>query len=179
MEVLPSSGVQYVGESDCAQQNSGTSFTYDGESNSFEQVKQVQMVDSGVNILSPVGEGSQIERQSDGKGAANGLPLSEGHQSGPSYSDVQVESQKLSGDSHDLEDDDLNVQNSCTEPCEAPENFNLIVDSVESEPTNNRDGESESLLEPKWLEQDESVALWVKVNGVYFFTFHFNEQLFP
>ncbi|XP_057984320.1 histone-lysine N-methyltransferase SUVR5 isoform X2 [Hevea brasiliensis] len=164
MEVLPSSGVQYVEESDCAQQNSGTVFIYDGESNSFEHGKQVQMVDGGVNILSLNGEGSQIERQSDDHGAVNGLPLSKGHQSGPSYSDCLVESQKLSGDSHDFEDDELNVQNSCTEPYEAPENFQVIVDNIESEPTNSRDGES-SLSEPMWLEHDESVALWVKWRG--------------
>ncbi|KAF2295108.1 hypothetical protein GH714_031540 [Hevea brasiliensis] len=161
MEMLPSSGVQYVGESDHSQQNSGTVFIYAGESNSDEHGKQVHMVDGGVNILSLNGEGSQIHRQSDGQGAANGLPLSEGHQCGPSYSDCQVESQKLSGDSHDFEDEDLNVQNSCTKPCEAPENFQVIVDTIESEPTNGRDEES-SLSEPKWLEHGESVALWVK-----------------
>ncbi|XP_057984317.1 histone-lysine N-methyltransferase SUVR5 isoform X2 [Hevea brasiliensis] len=164
MEMLPSSGVQYVGESDHSQQNSGTVFIYAGESNSDEHGKQVHMVDGGVNILSLNGEGSQIHRQSDGQGAANGLPLSEGHQCGPSYSDCQVESQKLSGDSHDFEDEDLNVQNSCTKPCEAPENFQVIVDTIESEPTNGRDEES-SLSEPKWLEHGESVALWVKWRG--------------
>lgn len=164
MEVLPCSGVQYVGESDCAQQNSGTGFIYDGESNGFEHGKQVELAGGGVDDSSLKVEGPQIDRRCEGQGTADELPISEGHQSGPSSYDCQVESQRLSGDSHDFEDDDLTVQNYCTETCEAPENYHVIVDTIESEPSNCRDGES-SFSEPKWLEHDESVALWVKWRG--------------
>lgn len=173
MEVLPCSSVRYVGESDCVQQNSGTTLIYNGDSNGFEHVEQVQMADGRVGDLLLNVEGPQMERQSEGQRAADELPMSEGHQSGASYSDFQVESQRFSSDSHDFEEDDVNVQNYCTEPCVASENSHLIVDTIESEPNNCRYGEP-SLSEPKWLQHDESVALWVKVT-VFVYSFHFHE----
>jgi hypothetical protein len=93
------------------------------------------------------------------------LHISEG---GTSYSDCQVENQRLSCDSQDFGEDDINVQNYYTEPNAASENSNLIVDTIESEPNSCRYGEP-SLLEPNWLEHDESVALWVKVIFFLFF----------
>ncbi|XP_065874017.1 histone-lysine N-methyltransferase SUVR5-like [Euphorbia lathyris] len=137
MEVLPCSGVQYVGDADCVQQNSGTGFSYDGEINGIEHGKQVKMVGDlqAVNVERP---------QSDSHGMTD---------------DCQVESQKLSENCHDLEDDDYSM-----ETCEAPDNYHVtVVDTIESEPSNSRD--AESLLAPKWLEHDESVALWVKWRG--------------
>ncbi|GMY11618.1 histone-lysine N-methyltransferase SUVR5 isoform X1 [Fagus crenata] len=164
MEVLPCSGVQYVGESDCSQQNSGTAFIYDGESNCLEHGKQVQMAD-GIpgNLLLNV-EGPQIEKQGEVKGTVDELPTSEGHYSGASYCDSQLEDQNLSCGSHDFEDDDINVQNYCTDPCITSENSHIIVHTIEGELPNNREEES-SLSEPTWLEGDESVALWVKWRG--------------
>ncbi|WCJ30996.1 Histone-lysine N-methyltransferase SUVR5 [Euphorbia peplus] len=133
MEVLPCSGVQYV-----------------GEANGTEQVKMVGELPE-VNM-----EGPQMRSQSAGNGIADELPLPEQHHSGASYSDCQMESQRLSGDCHDLEDDDISVQTYCIESCDTP------VDTIESEPSR----DAESVSEPKWLQKhDESVALWVKWRG--------------
>ncbi|CAK7339486.1 unnamed protein product [Dovyalis caffra] len=161
MDVLPCNGVQYVGESDCARQSSGTDFTYNGESSGFKRVEQVEMNDGRVNELLLNVEESRIERQSEGQLTVDEFPNSEG---GASYSDCHVESQRLSCDSQDFEEDDINVQNYCIEPCAAFENSNLIVDTIESEPNDCKYGEP-SLPEPQWLEHDESVALWVKWRG--------------
>lgn len=161
MEVLPCSGVQYVVDSDCAQQSSGTTFTKDGESNCLEYGKKVQAADGRMDDLVLNVEGNQKERQDGSQGTRDGLPISEEHQSGSSYYDYQAEGKRLSCGSHDYEDDDSNAQTCCTGP--SSENSHIIVDTIESEsPSNNREG-GLSLSEPKWLECDESVALWVKV----------------
>ncbi|XWS41995.1 hypothetical protein CRYUN_Cryun17cG0130300 [Craigia yunnanensis] len=163
MEVLPCSGVQYVADSDCAQQSSG--MTYDRESNCLEHRKKVQVADGRMDDLLLSVEGNSAERQDGGQGTRDELPISEEHHSGSSYYDCQAEGQRLSCGSHDYEVDDSNGQNCCTGPYLASENSHLTVDSIESEsPSNNREGEL-SLSEPKWLERDESVALWVKWRG--------------
>lgn len=162
MEVLPCSGVQYVADSDCAQPSSGTTIIYDGESNCLEHRKQVQVVDGRVNDLLPSMEGNPAGRQGEGQGRRDELPISAEPHSGSSYYDFQAECQRLSCGSHDYEDNDSNAPNCCTGYL-ASENSHLIVETIESEsPSNNREGEL-SLSEPKWLEHDESVALWVKV----------------
>ncbi|XP_031270722.1 histone-lysine N-methyltransferase SUVR5 isoform X6 [Pistacia vera] len=164
MEVLPCSGVQYVGESD-AKQSSGTDFVYDREANCFQHENQVQTEDVRVGDLLNV-KGPLLETQGEGRGTGTGaeLQISQGHHSGASQFDSQVEGQRSCG-SHDFEDDDLNAQNDCTGPYQASENSNLIVDTIESElPCDNREGES-FLSEPQWLEHDECVALWVKWRG--------------
>ncbi|XWS45352.1 hypothetical protein CRYUN_Cryun15aG0129500 [Craigia yunnanensis] len=110
-------------------------------------------------------EGNPAGRLDEGQGTRDELPISEEHHSGSSYYDCQAEGQRLSFGSHDYEDGDSNAQNCCTGPCLVSENSHLIVDTIESEsPSNNREGEL-SLSEPKWLERDESVALWVKWRG--------------
>ncbi|KAJ6353152.1 hypothetical protein OIU76_002208 [Salix suchowensis] len=157
MDVLPCNGGRCVGESDCERQSSGTDFTY-GESNGFKCVEQVEMDDGRLNDLSLNVEESRIEGQSEGQGTVDKLHVSE---HGTSYSDCKVENQRLS---QDFGEDDINVQNYYTESYAASENSNLIVDTIESEPNNCRYGEP-SLLEPNWLEHDESVALWVKWRG--------------
>ncbi|KAJ4715021.1 histone-lysine N-methyltransferase SUVR5-like [Melia azedarach] len=109
-------------------------------------------------------KGPISERQGEGQRMGEELPIS-GHHSGGSYFDCHMEGQGLSCGSHDFEDDDSNAQNDCIGPCQASENSNLIVDTIESElPSDHREGES-SLSDPKWLEHDESVALWVKWRG--------------
>ncbi|XP_050205052.1 histone-lysine N-methyltransferase SUVR5 [Mercurialis annua] len=154
MEVLPCSGVQNVGEADCARQNSGAeNGIFDGESNGFEHGKEVLMA----NDLQVNGEG----RQNEGQGTAGKLPVSEEHQNETSCSGFQVDGLRLSGDYQDFEDDDFNANNYCSE---APDNYQVAVDTIESETSNCRDGES-SVSELKWLEHDESVALWVKWRG--------------
>ncbi|TYH29058.1 hypothetical protein ES288_A02G194200v1 [Gossypium darwinii] len=165
MEVLPCSGVQYVADSDCAQPSPEATFTYDRESNCLEQKKQVQVADSRMDGLLLTNEGNQEGRQDEGQGTRVELPISEDHHSGSSYYDCQAEGQRLSCGSHDDEYDDLNAQNCCTGPYLTSENSHVLVNTIESEsPINNREGEL-SLSEPKWLEHDESVALWVKWRG--------------
>ncbi|CAL5350301.1 unnamed protein product [Camellia sinensis] len=50
----------------------------------------------------------------------------------------------------------------CTESCLASETDHLLVDTIESRVLSNKEGES-SLSESKWLEHDESLAVWVKI----------------
>ncbi|XP_059645176.1 histone-lysine N-methyltransferase SUVR5 isoform X2 [Cornus florida] len=165
MEVLPCSSVHYVGESDCQQQGSGTVSVYDGESNCLEQGEQVQVADVKVNGLTLNVEGPQKERPGEAQWMVDEMPASEGHYSGPSFFDFELESQKLSCDSHDSEDDSLNAQDQYTEPFLTSENSLLIGDTIESGlPNNTREGES-SLSEPLWLEQNEPMAVWVKWRG--------------
>ncbi|KAI4327534.1 hypothetical protein L6164_019983 [Bauhinia variegata] len=139
MEVLPCSGVQYAGESDCPQPVNG---------------EQVKLKDGRPN------EGHRIERQGEGQETVGDLSINSDCQCGvASCPYCQGEDQKESCGFHDFEDDEIN------EPCLTSENSLPIVDTIESESPNNiREGEL-SLSEPTWLEGDESVALWVKWRG--------------
>lgn len=167
MEVLPCSGVQYVGESDCSQQSSGTAFTYEGESNCVEPGKQVPLADGRLSDVLLSVEGPRTRKQGEISGTGDKVPTSEGHCGGTSYSDGLLESQNISCSSHDFEEDDVNVHDYNMEPCTVSENSHIIVDTIEGEFPNNREEES-SLSEPTWLEGDESVALWVKVTANFF-----------
>lgn len=164
MEVLPCSGVQYVGESDCSQQSSGTAFTYEGESNCVEPGNQVPLADGRLSDVLLSVEGPRTRKQGEISGTGDKVPTSEGHCGGTSYSDGLLESQNISCSSHDFEEDDVNVHDYNMEPCTVSENSHIIVDTIEGEFPNNREEES-SLSEPTWLEGDESVALWVKWRG--------------
>ncbi|XP_028058530.1 histone-lysine N-methyltransferase SUVR5-like isoform X2 [Camellia sinensis] len=75
-----------------------------------------------------------------------------------------VHIQNFSCDAHDSEDGNLNGQDFCTESCLASETDHLLVDTIESRVLSNKEGES-SLSESKWLEHDESLAVWVKWRG--------------
>ncbi|KAG7993858.1 hypothetical protein I3843_01G027000 [Carya illinoinensis] len=162
MEVLPYSGVRYVGESDCAQQSSGTTFTHDNESKCLENGKQVQVADGRQEDLNV--EGSRVAKKDEGLGTFDELPSPEGHCRGAPYCDCQLEGQNLSCGSHDFEVDDVNAQNRSLKPCRVSESSHIIVHTIEGELPNNRE-EGSSLSEPTWLEGDESVALWVKWRG--------------
>lgn len=73
-----------------------------------------------------------------------------------------MEGPKLSSCSPDFEVNQVN---------EPLENSHIIEDTIENElPNNSRDGDS-SHPDPRWLEGDESVALWVKVVITIFFYF--------
>ncbi|XAR73921.1 Histone-lysine N-methyltransferase [Bertholletia excelsa] len=171
MEVLPCSGVCYVGESDCPQQGSGTTFMFNGESKCLEHGEQVKVAEdkannSVLNVEVNVEETPQ-ERQGEAKLAANDLLNSEGHCHGASYFEFEVEGQKISCDSSDSEDEKLNGQDICTESVLASETSHLIVDTIDSGvPSNNKEAES-SPLEQKWLEHDEPLAVWVKWRGIW------------
>ncbi|XP_061338628.1 histone-lysine N-methyltransferase SUVR5-like [Gastrolobium bilobum] len=160
MEVLPCSGVQYAGESDCPQQSSGTAFVCQGEPNCLENGEQVKLEDDRLNDSLLKMEGPQIERQDRVQQIGCELLTNSDCQcSGASCCDRQVEDQKESCSFHDVEDDEIN------EPFLTCENSLSIVDNIESESANNsREGEL-SFSEPTWLEGDESVALWCKWRG--------------
>ncbi|TKY70507.1 Histone-lysine N-methyltransferase SUVR5 [Spatholobus suberectus] len=153
MEVLPCSGVQYAGESDCPQQSSGTAFVYQKEPNCPENGEQVKLAAAQLNESSHKMQGPHIERQGD-------LSTNSDYQCiGASCCDCQVDDQNEYCGFHDFEEDMIN------EPCLASENSISVVDTIESEsPNNSREGDL-SCSEPKWLEGDGSVALWVKWRG--------------
>lgn len=161
MEVLPCSGVQYAGESDCPQQSSGTAFVYQGEPNCPENGELVKLGNDRLNDSLLKMEGPQMVRQGQGQRTTCELLTNSDCQcSGASGCDCQVEDQKESCSFHEIEDDEIN------EPCLTSENTRFIVDTIEGEsPNNSREGEL-SFSEPTWLKGDESVALWVKVCNV-------------
>ncbi|PON54097.1 putative retinoblastoma binding protein (RIZ) [Parasponia andersonii] len=159
MEVITCSEVQYGGESDCPQQSSGRDLSYDNESNLDEHGQQVQLTEGRVDGILQRVERPQTEVQFGVHGTIDETKASEGHCNGASCVS-QVEGQKLS----DYGDDDTNEQNDYKETCLASENCHLIVDIENDLSNSNREGES-SFLEPTWLEEDESVALWVKWRG--------------
>ncbi|KHN36168.1 Histone-lysine N-methyltransferase SUVR5 [Glycine soja] len=148
MEVLPCSGVQYAGESDCPQQSSGTAFVYQEQPNCPENGEHVNFVAAQLNESSHKMQGPQIERHLSTNSDCQCI--------GTSCCDCQVDDQHEYCGFHDFEEDMIN------EPCLTSENFISVVDTIEIEsPNNSREGDL-SCSEPKWLEGDESVALWVK-----------------
>lgn len=170
MEVLPCSNVQCVGQSDCPQQNSGTT-PVNGESNCLEHEKQVQVIDRTVEGLLPNVEGPQLGSQGEVKGAVHELHTSEGCPVGALSLDCQLESQKSSSGSHGSEsfdNDDVNAHNYSAEPSLVSDNGGFKLDSSENGlPYNSREGES-SHSDSTWLECHESVPLWVKVHVISF-----------
>ncbi|GFZ18629.1 histone-lysine N-methyltransferase SUVR5 [Actinidia rufa] len=126
MEVLPFSGVHYVGESDCPDQSSGAGFMYDGESNCLEHGEQVQAADVEVNNLVSKDKGPEKERQREAECTVDELPNSDGHYNGASYFELDTEAQNFSCDSHDSVIENLNEQDFCDEPCLASETSDLI-----------------------------------------------------
>ncbi|RDX66736.1 Histone-lysine N-methyltransferase SUVR5, partial [Mucuna pruriens] len=145
MEVLPCSGVQYAGGSDCSQPTSGTTFVNQGEPNCPDSLQM---------------EGLQIERQGQMQQTVCELVANINCQcGGASCCDCQVEGQKESYSFHDVEVDEIN------ESCLALENSVCIADTIESESPNGSREVELSFSEPTWLKGDESVALWVKWRG--------------
>ncbi|XP_057980671.1 histone-lysine N-methyltransferase SUVR5 [Malania oleifera] len=165
MEVLPCSGIKYVGDSDCPQQGPAAAFIYDGEPNCLEPQKPALVADGEFDGILLNAERPVEEMIGEDQAMFNEVPTSEGHCSGASYFECEVEGQNLSCDSHDFEDENLDVQNHCMGACVASENSHLILETIEGElPSNNGDGES-FLSETRWPEEDESVAVWVKWRG--------------
>ncbi|XP_029127593.1 histone-lysine N-methyltransferase SUVR5 isoform X3 [Cajanus cajan] len=153
MEVLPCSGVQYAGESDCPQQSSGTAFVYQEEPNFPENSEQVKLAASQLNESSHKMPLHQIEREGDLSTNSDCQYI------GASSCDCQVDDHNEYCGFHDFEEDMIN------EACLTSDNSIAIVDTIESEsPNNSRDGDW-SCAEPKWLEGDGSIALWVKWRG--------------
>lgn len=166
--MLPCSGVQYVGETDCAQQAAGTAFNYDRQSNCIEHGKQAQVADGRVDGVVVNIEGPQIERQAEVHVMLTDVSAAEGHCNGASYFESKLEGQTSSTVAHDFKDDDFTTPNRFTECDESPlasGNSDLIVSTIESEmPCDNQDTEH-SFSEPEWLQRDECTAIWVKWRG--------------
>ncbi|XP_027345403.1 histone-lysine N-methyltransferase SUVR5-like [Abrus precatorius] len=158
MEVLPCSGVQYAGESDCPQPSSGTALVYQGEPNCPENCDQVKLEDDQMSD-SLLMDGPQIERKSQGQQTACELLNTDCQCREASYCDCQVEGQKDSYSFHNVEDDEIK------EPCLTFENSLSIPDTIESESPDNSEERELSFSEPTWLTGDEPLALWVKWKG--------------
>lgn len=162
MEILPCSGVQYAGESDCPQRGSGTAFVYQEEPNCPENVEQAKLVDGQLNGSLHNMQELEIERRDDGtQNVADLLTNSNCQCNGASCCNCQGEDQKGYGGFHDFDEDMIN------ERYLTSENSLSVVDTIDSEsPNNGREGDL-SFSEPKWLEGDASVALWVKVTKCF------------
>lgn len=106
-----------------------------------------------------VGE-SDCSQQGSGKAfvyteKSNGIEHKE--QLGASLPDIMVDGQKYPSDSHDSEDENFIGEDFTAESLSAPVTTHVIVDTNESEVVgDNKDGET------RWLEHDESTAVWVK-----------------
>lgn len=157
MEVLPcTGGVHYVGQSDCPQQGSEKAFVYDKKANCLEH-EQVGAAEVKVDSLVLDVEAPPEEQPGQGDWTVNELPT-EGHCNGDSYSEFEVDGQKLSFDSHDSEDD-------FTGASVPSENSQLAISTIGSAlPCRNQEGDS-CLSAPRWLEQDQPIAVWVKWRG--------------
>ncbi|OVA18624.1 SET domain [Macleaya cordata] len=156
MEILSCSDVQYVGESNCPQRGTGTNFMCNGEP--IEHGKQVQVSDVTHKVDDFVvnEEWPKKDRPGEDQGRVDDLPTSEGICPGTSYPEHKEEGQEAPCS--------LNAEKQNTERCMASD-IPLNVEKIEAKlPSSNGDGESHS-PESKWLEQEETVALWVKWRG--------------
>ncbi|GMH25242.1 hypothetical protein Nepgr_027085 [Nepenthes gracilis] len=166
MEVIACSNLRHAEESDCSQQKSLMDLVYDGKSNCHEHAKRVQLADHELNhfVLNPNLAREGIKCEALGP-VADELCSPEGRDNGSSCCDLDVNSQKISGDFHELDDDKEDIESHDEESCAAFENSQVIVDTIESDmPSENKDEES-SPLESKWPDKDEALALWVKWRG--------------
>lgn len=157
MEVLPCSGVQYAGESDRPQQGSETVFAYQEESDCPSNGERAKLADDQMN--ESLHKMQDMERQGEeAQTVCDVLTNSDCQCNGASCSDCQAQDQKEYCGFNDFEEGMIN------ERCLTTENSLSVVDTIESESPNNGMEGDFSLSEPKWLEGDESVALWVKVS---------------
>ncbi|XP_058760231.1 histone-lysine N-methyltransferase SUVR5-like isoform X1 [Vicia villosa] len=160
MEVLPCSGVQYAGESDCPQRGSETTFIYQEEPSCPENAEHAKLADDPLNESLHNMQGPEIEMQDDGtQNVCAPLTNSNCQCNGASCCDCQAEDQKNYSGFVDFDDEMMN------ERYLTSENSLAVHDTIENEsPNNGREGDL-SFSEPQWLEGDESVALWVKWRG--------------
>ncbi|CAL0312760.1 unnamed protein product [Lupinus luteus] len=155
MEVLPCSGIQRAGESDCPQESSETAFTYQRGPDCPENVELVKLDDRPNDSLCNM-EGLQIEGQGQ-QTASELLTNSDCQCREASCFDCQLEDQN----EFCSFDDEIN------EHCLISQNACSIMDTFEGEsPKDNGEGEL-SFSEPTWLKGDESLALWVKWRGMW------------
>ncbi|KAI4325838.1 hypothetical protein MLD38_031202 [Melastoma candidum] len=129
-------------------------------SNNIESNKQLQLRDGGMDAVSSTVGNNHMEECAEREESTSQFEDYDNQLLGVPYSDCSMDGLKLSGGPDDLEENQLNE-----EFCLASETSQIIVDTIESDfPSNNREGES-LLSEPKWLEGDHALALWVKWRG--------------
>ncbi|KAM7250494.1 hypothetical protein ACFE04_022377 [Oxalis oulophora] len=120
---------------------------------------QVQTPNGGDEQCPVNGEAGLIETQVQDEEMIDALPLIDG----PLWSDYLVEGPRMSSSSQDFVDDDVLItQNNRSEPFPSSNNSHLVIDTIESDISSNNRDDGSSVSEPKWLENDESVALWFK-----------------
>ncbi|XP_024978042.1 histone-lysine N-methyltransferase SUVR5 [Cynara cardunculus var. scolymus] len=145
MQVLPCTDVHYAGESNSPNQGSEKAFMYDGGANKHELIQEGNTkVDNHVLNM----EASDDEQFGDGDWKLDeSSPTIEGDPKREPFHELEVDDQKLSSNSRDSGVDSLDA------------------DTVGRElPSGNQECES-SRSEPKWLEQDQPMAVWVKWRG--------------
>lgn len=140
MQVLACTDVHYAGESNSPNQGSEKAFMYDGGGNSVKH-ELVQEGNTKVDNLVLNMEASDEEQFGNGDWKLEGDPKRE------PFHEVEVDDQKLSSNSRDSGVDSLDADNGGREL-----------------PSGNQECES-SRSEPKWLEQDQPMAVWVKWRG--------------
>lgn len=163
MEVLPCSNVCYVTESDCPQQGSGTTLMYGGKSNHLEHAEQVQAGDVKVDDIVLNTKVCQEEKADGHQCNVEELPTPDGLPTGDAYYDFGGDNQMLSNDFHDSGDDNVEEHDHVTRPGLASERLQPVVDNIEIGVPNTNQVVGSSPCESKWLEEDEPLAVWVKV----------------
>lgn len=158
MEILSCSSVSYVRDSECPQQSSGTALMCSGESDIAKPNEEVQGKENDVKVddLELHIERPQEERDDGSKVNLEGVPALGGDNNEDTYYEFEVDSQKLSFDSHDSEDGKLSAQ----DPSSGPR-----LDNIESVLRSSNQEADLSLPGPRWLEPDEPLAVWVKWRG--------------
>ncbi|KAI3669885.1 hypothetical protein L6452_41347 [Arctium lappa] len=148
MQVLPCTDVHYAGESNSPNQGSEKAFMYDGGANNVKH-ELVQEGNTKVDNLVLNMEASDDEQfgVGDWKLDASSPPTIERDPKREPFHELEVDDQKLSSNSRDSGVDSLDADNGGREL-----------------PSGNQECES-SRSEPKWLEQDQPMAVWVKWRG--------------
>nr|GLL18813.1 histone-lysine N-methyltransferase SUVR5 isoform X1 [Ipomoea trifida] len=165
MEVLSHSGVHYVGESDCAQEDVGTSLVHGEEPNCVKLTAEVQTADLKVDGMVINVEGAQKETQDGVQWTVEAMQTSEEHFTANAYHEFEEDGPKLSSDSHDSEDENTEMQAHAAGPGLAVESSKPFLNANEGgNPNDNQEGETK-LCEPPLLERDEPLAVWVKWRG--------------
>lgn len=165
--MLSHSGVHYVGESDCAQEDVGTSLVHGEEPNCVKLTAEVQTADLKVDGMVINVEGTQKETQDGVQWTVEAMQTSEEHFTANAYHEFEEDGPKLSSDSHDSEDENTEIQAHAAGPGLAVESSKPFLNANESgNPNDNQEGETK-LCEPPLLERDEPLAVWVKVQKYF------------
>lgn len=127
-----------------------------GESASVKLAEEAQGIEAvdKVDQLKLNVEQPLEERDNENKWNLEGFPTSEGDNNRDTHYEFEADSQNLSIDSHDSGDEKFNDQDHSSGP---------FADTIESGQQSSDRETGLSLHEPKWLEHDQCLAVWVKV----------------